>query len=184
MTFASAQSNTTGTTPHSNIASTNGNVTDPTIVLGGPQDNPNISNTTTQVLTPVRQPTTPPTPSDNQGVINTTLSIPELQNWSHDWQYVGMSFLGNNKAGTSAFQWEYAFVDLKAPSNSAPFPCKIDWSATIEVDMTTMKIISADYLQWNHISVRVLKVEEYRINHQQYIDLLPHNKFPILQLQQ
>ncbi|MDE1842611.1 MAG: hypothetical protein KGH95_03060, partial [Thaumarchaeota archaeon] len=29
-------------------------------------------------------------PSENQSVVNVALSIPELQNWSHDWKYVGM----------------------------------------------------------------------------------------------
>lgn len=83
--------------------------------------------------------------SDTQAIIDAALSIHELQNWSHEWQYVHMGFLGNNKLGTPDFKWQYAVVDLKAPSNSAPFACDIDWWAQMTVDMTTMKVISASY---------------------------------------
>lgn len=85
------------------------------------------------------------TPSENQAIIDTAMGIPELQNWSHNWQFVDMSFLGNNKAGTPDFKWQYAIVDLKAPSSSAPVPCSNDWWAWIEIDMTTMKIVRATY---------------------------------------
>jgi hypothetical protein len=84
-------------------------------------------------------------PSENQAVINTALAIPELQNWSHNWQYVHTAFLGNNKAGTPDFKWQYAIVDLKAPSNSAPVRCDQDWLAWVEIDMTTMKVVRATY---------------------------------------
>jgi hypothetical protein len=83
--------------------------------------------------------------SMNQEIINTALTIPELQNWSHNWQYVGMSFLGNNKVGSADFQWQYAIVNLKAPSSSAPVSCNNDWLAWVEIDMTTMKIVRSAY---------------------------------------
>jgi hypothetical protein len=56
-----------------------------------------------------------------------------------------MAFLGNNKVGSADFKWQYAIVDLKAQSSSAPIPCNQDWEAMITVDMTTMKVISATY---------------------------------------
>ncbi|MDE2588055.1 MAG: hypothetical protein KGL95_00075 [Patescibacteria group bacterium] len=84
-------------------------------------------------------------PSENQTIINTALSIPGLQDWSHDWQFVEMSFLGNNKAGTPDFKWQYAIVSLKAPSNSGRVTCDNDWQAWAEIDMTTMKVVNATY---------------------------------------
>ncbi|MHB8547361.1 MAG: hypothetical protein ACYDAJ_11390 [Nitrosotalea sp.] len=83
--------------------------------------------------------------SENQSVVNVALSIPELQNWSHDWKYVDTSFLGNNKAGTAGFEWQYAMVYLKAPPNSGLIPCDIGWEAEVTVDITTMKVVSAGY---------------------------------------
>ncbi|MDE1876830.1 MAG: hypothetical protein KGH86_08430, partial [Thaumarchaeota archaeon] len=63
-------------------------------------------------------------PSENKSVVHVALSIPELQNWSHDWKYVGMGFGSNNKVGIAGgFEWQYVIVDLKAPSSSAPIPC-------------------------------------------------------------
>ncbi|MGI0088573.1 MAG: hypothetical protein ACREBI_11545 [Nitrosotalea sp.] len=56
-----------------------------------------------------------------------------------------MAFLGNNKAGTPDFKWQYAIVDLKAPSSSASISCDIDWWAWVQVDLTTKKVVSADY---------------------------------------
>ncbi|MGH2612611.1 MAG: hypothetical protein ACRDFB_06125 [Rhabdochlamydiaceae bacterium] len=84
-------------------------------------------------------------PSETQSVVNVALSIPELQNWSHDWKYVEMGFGSNNKLGTSDFKWQYASVVLKAPSSSAPIACSNDWWATVVIDMTTMKVVSATY---------------------------------------
>jgi len=84
-------------------------------------------------------------PSENQSVVNVALSVPDLQNWSHDWKYVEMGFGSNNKLGTSDFKWQYASVVLKAPSSSAPIACSNDWWATVVIDMTTMKVVSATY---------------------------------------
>ena len=84
-------------------------------------------------------------PSETRSVVNVALSIPELQNWSHDWKYVEMGFGSNNKLGTSDFKWQYASVVLKAPSSSAPIACSNDWWATVVIDMTTMKVVSATY---------------------------------------
>lgn len=83
--------------------------------------------------------------SSNQAIIKTALAIPELQNWSHDWKYVHMAFLGNNKAGTPDFKWQYAIVDLKTPPNGGLVPCDVGWEAEVTVDMTTMKVVSANY---------------------------------------
>lgn len=83
--------------------------------------------------------------TDSQAISNAALSVPALQNWSRDWQYVHMAYLGNNKAGTPDFKWQYAIVDLKASSNSAPFACDIDWWAQVTIDMTTKKVVSASY---------------------------------------
>ncbi|WP_218583676.1 hypothetical protein, partial [Candidatus Nitrosotalea sp. FS] len=83
--------------------------------------------------------------SESQAVSAAALAVPELQNWSHGWQYVHMAFLGNNKAGTPDFKWQYAIVDLKAPSSSAPVACDIDWWAWVEIDLTTKKVVYADY---------------------------------------
>ena len=102
----------------------------------------------TNSTTPKRHMEYPPpklTPNDNQSIVDTALSIPELQDWSHDWKYVNTAFLGNNKAGTPDFKWQYAIVNLKAPSNSAPFPCDNDWWAWVEIDMTIMKVVRATY---------------------------------------
>lgn len=82
-------------------------------------------------------------PSTNKTIVDVALSVPALQNWSHDWKYVSMAYLGNNNP--SNFQWQYAMVYLKAPSSSAPVPCDSDWDAEITVDMTTMKVVSATY---------------------------------------
>lgn len=85
-------------------------------------------------------------PSENQTVVSIALSVPELQNWSHDWKYVDIGFLGNNKLGIAGgFEWQYAIVHLKASSGSAPIPCNNDWWAWIEIDMTTMKVVQATY---------------------------------------
>lgn len=88
-------------------------------------------------------PTLPP--PENQSIVDVALAIPELQNWSHDWKYVGMGFGSNNKAASGDFEWQYAIVTLKAPSSSAPIPCDNDWWAWIEIDMTTMKVVQATY---------------------------------------
>lgn len=82
--------------------------------------------------------------SEKQSIINMALTIPGLQNWSHDWQYVTNGFLGNNKL-QSDFQWQYAIVVLKAPSSSAPVSCSEDWWARIVIDMNTMKVLRATY---------------------------------------
>lgn len=89
-------------------------------------------------------------PSGNQSVVNVALSIPELQKWSHDWQYVHTAFLGNNKVGIAGgFEWQYAMVYLKTPPNSGLIPCDIGWDAEVTVDMTTMKVVSSDYPTMN-----------------------------------
>lgn len=85
------------------------------------------------------------TPSENQTIIDTALSVPGLQNWSHGWQYVLMGFGSNNELGTPYFRWQYASVVLRAPSSSAPVSCNNDWWATIVIDMTTMKVVNATY---------------------------------------
>lgn len=85
------------------------------------------------------------TPSETRSLVKIALDIPELQKWSHDWHYVDMGFLGNNKLATGGFEWQYAIVDLKAPSSSAPMPCDNDWWAWIEIDMTTMKVVKVTY---------------------------------------
>lgn len=84
-------------------------------------------------------------PDENQTLIGTALAIPGLQEWSHDWQYLGMGFGGNNKLGTPYFKWQYALLTLKAPSSSAPVPCNNDWWAWVEIDMETMKVVKATY---------------------------------------
>lgn len=84
-------------------------------------------------------------PSENQTVVSIALSVPELHNWSHDWKYLGMGFGSNNKAASGDFEWQYASVVLKAPSSSAPITCSNDWQATVVIDMTTMKVVSATY---------------------------------------
>jgi plastocyanin len=89
------------------------------------------------------------TPSENQTVVSIALSVPGLQNWSHDWQYVGIGFLGNNKVASGGFEWQYAMVNLKTPPNSGLIPCDIGWEAEVTVDMTTMKVVSADYPTMN-----------------------------------
>ena len=106
-----------------------------------------ISNSTYQHHIENASPTL--TSSENQAVINTALAIPELQNWSHNWQYVHTAFLGNNKAGTAGFEWQYAMVYLKTPPNSGLLPCDIGWEAEVTVDMTTMKVVSSDYPTMN-----------------------------------
>ncbi|MDE1813370.1 MAG: hypothetical protein KGI05_01775 [Thaumarchaeota archaeon] len=107
----------------------------------------NFSNVITLIPSSILHSPVPSlSPSENQSVVNVALSISELQNWSHDWQYVTMGFGGNNKVGIAGgFAWQYASVVLKAPSNSAPFPCNNDWWATVVVDMTTMKVVQASY---------------------------------------
>ncbi|HET7336675.1 MAG TPA: hypothetical protein VFJ23_02140, partial [Candidatus Nitrosotalea sp.] len=42
--------------------------------------------------------------SENQTVVSIALSVPELQNWSHDWKYLGMGFGSNNKAASGDFE--------------------------------------------------------------------------------
>ncbi|MGI0058283.1 MAG: hypothetical protein ACREBJ_00815, partial [Nitrosotalea sp.] len=82
--------------------------------------------------------------ADNQAIISTALAAPAIQTWSHDWKYVTMGFGGNNKPDPN-FQWQYALVTLRAPSSSAPVSCDIDWWAYVEIDMTTMKVVSTKY---------------------------------------
>ncbi len=109
----------------------------------------NVTNSSNSILpipsSILHSPVPTLSPSENQSVVNVALSISELQSWSHDWQYVTMGFGSNNKAASGDFEWQYASVVLKAPSSSAPFPCYNDWWATVVVDMTTMKVVSADY---------------------------------------
>lgn len=87
------------------------------------------------------------TPSENQTIVGIALSVPGLQNWSHDWRYVSTGFLGNNKLATAGFEWQYAIVYLKASSSSSLIPCdnNNDWSAMVTVDLTTMKAVSSNY---------------------------------------
>lgn len=85
------------------------------------------------------------TSSETQSLINVALAIPGLQQWSHDWRYIGMGFLGNNKLATGGFEWQYAILSLKVPSSSAPIPCENDWWAWVDIDMTTMKVVQATY---------------------------------------
>ena len=101
---------------------------------------PNVSATTHSHVHPLPQLSS----SENQAIINTALSAPGLQSWSHGWKYVTMGFGSNNKLDPD-FQWQYALVTLKAPSSSAPVSCDIDWWAYVEIDMTTMKVISTKY---------------------------------------
>lgn len=84
-------------------------------------------------------------PSENQTIVDTALAIPGLQEWSHDWRFVDMGFLGNNKLGTPYYKYQYAILNLKAPSSSAPFPCNNDWWAWVDIDMDTMKVVQATY---------------------------------------
>lgn len=86
----------------------------------------------------------PPTlsTSSEKAIIAAALAVPELKSWSNEWKYVGMTFLGTNQP---TVQWQYAIVNLKAPSNSAPFACDQDWSAWIKVDLVTNKVVFSDY---------------------------------------
>ena len=85
------------------------------------------------------------TPSGNQALIDVALSIPGLQKWSNDWQFVSMGFMtAKNQPGN----WQYATVNLKASSSSSLIPCdnnNEDWSAMVVIDRTTMKVIQATY---------------------------------------
>ncbi|HKU33482.1 MAG TPA: hypothetical protein VJR22_06525 [Candidatus Nitrosotalea sp.] len=82
------------------------------------------------------------TPSRNQELIDIATSIPGIQSWSHDWQFVTMGFMtANNQPGN----WQYAIVNLKASSASSKMPCDHGWDAMVTIDMKTMKVISAYY---------------------------------------
>jgi hypothetical protein len=85
------------------------------------------------------------TPSGNPALIDVALSIPGLQKWSNDWQFVSMGFMtAKNQPGN----WQYVTVNLKASSNSSLIPCdnnNEDWSAMVVIDRTTMKVIQANY---------------------------------------
>jgi hypothetical protein len=82
------------------------------------------------------------TPSDNNELVAIATSIPGMQSWSHDWQFVNMGFMtAKNQPGN----WQYVIVNLKAPSSSAPFPCEDDWWASVTIDRSTMKIVDATY---------------------------------------
>lgn len=85
------------------------------------------------------------TPSGNQALIDVALSIPGLQKWSNDWQFVSMGFMtAKNQPGN----WQYATVNLKASSSSSLIPCdnnNEDWSAMVVIDRTTMKVVQATY---------------------------------------
>lgn len=106
----------------------------------------NVTNSTSPIPYSILRSASPTlTPSETQSLINVALSIPGLQQWSHDWRYIGMGFLGNNKLATGGFEWQYAILNLKAPSSSAPISCDNDWWAWIEIDMTTMKVVQATY---------------------------------------
>jgi len=83
-------------------------------------------------------------PPGNQAIVDVALSIPGLQKWSNDWQYVDIAFMtAKNQPGN----WQYAIVYLKASSGSSLMPCDSnnDWSAMVMIDKTTMKVIQATY---------------------------------------
>ena len=79
---------------------------------------------------------------DKQGAINAALSIPELKNWSQDWQFSSMGLINSNNSPEKVQQ---EVVVLKAPSKSAPFACNADWWAWIEIDNATKKVVYANY---------------------------------------
>ncbi len=79
---------------------------------------------------------------DKQGAINAALSIPELKNWSQDWQFSSMGLINSNNSPEKVQQ---EVVVLKAPSKSAPFACNADWWAWIEIDNATKKVLYANY---------------------------------------
>lgn len=94
----------------------------------------NVTNSTSPIPYSILRSASPTlTPSETQSLINVALAIPGLQQWSHDWRYIGMGFLGNNKLATGGFEWQYAILNLKAHSSSAPIPCENDWWANGQI---------------------------------------------------
>lgn len=99
-----------------------------------------------QITTPVRPLSPTLSVGDNQTIVNAALSVPELKNWSNNWQYLNTAFIGTN---SPTVKWEYAIVTLKAPSKSAPVACDVDWSAWIKIDLATKKVIAFDLPSMN-----------------------------------
>ncbi len=125
-----------------------------------PENYPSQVNSTNSISTIpssiLHSPVPTLSPPENQSVVDAALTVPELRDWSHDWKYVGMGFGSNNKAASGDFEWQYASVVLKAPSGSALFPCNSDWWATIVIDMTTMKVVQANYPTMESHSCQVI----------------------------
>ena len=105
----------------------------------------NNSNITSQ---PKTSGNIPPSPSlsdpEKQAIVNAALSVPGLQEWSNQWQYVNMDFIGSTNNGVVV--WKYAVVNLELPTiNNAPFYCQYGWSAAIKVDLQTKLVVEAYY---------------------------------------
>lgn len=80
--------------------------------------------------------------SGQQELIDIATSLPGMQAWSHDWRFLSMGYMtAKNQPGV----WQYATVNLRAPSNSSKIPCDHDWDAMVTIDMKTMKVISSSY---------------------------------------
>jgi hypothetical protein len=81
--------------------------------------------------------------SGQQALIDIATNLPGLQAWSHDWQFLSMGYMtAKNQPG----MWQYATVNLRAPSTSSEIPCDHGWwDAMVTIDMKTMNVISAWY---------------------------------------
>jgi YVTN family beta-propeller protein len=101
----------------------------------------NNTNTTSEAKPPIIPKSPLLSDSKKQAIINAALNVPGLKAWSNQWHYLTMDFIGSLSGG-----WQYATVWLRLPVNAtAPLSCTFPFDASIEVDISTNRVVEAHY---------------------------------------
>ncbi|MDE1765854.1 MAG: hypothetical protein KGI27_06215 [Thaumarchaeota archaeon] len=80
---------------------------------------------------------------EKQELINEALNVTGIQEWSNQWQFVGMGFSGKNENGST--HWN-AIVMLKLPPDAkSPYPCDTGWIAQVQINLDTKQVENAWY---------------------------------------
>jgi hypothetical protein len=129
----------------SHAGTANATVTFPYLIKNSENQSNNNATVSKQFFFTIYNMTHVPTMSQSgqQALIYIATNLPGLQAWSHDWQFLSMGYMtAKNQPG----MWQYATVNLRAPSTSSKIPCDHGgWDAIVTIDMKTMKVISAWY---------------------------------------
>jgi hypothetical protein len=129
----------------SHAGTSNATVTFPYLIKNSENKSNNNAVVSKQFFFTIYNRTKVPTMSQSgqQALIDIATNLPGLQEWSHDWQFLSMGYMtAKNQPG----MWQYATVNLRAPSTSSKIPCDHGgWDAMVTIDMKTLKVISAWY---------------------------------------